>query len=230
MLDEAVERCSSAVELVSALRTRLEQNWAGEEASPPRLVTAQSGADLLALLGYRQPRRVPPADRVRRLAEFQPLTSGPALRESLLAARDVTAALRRDAEWLVFTTVRSFLGDGTRKARAEALLEDLAEALRADQVNVRLVPKLGELVRGAQELISVGSPAPTDEDREVTSDQLGQVSEEYGLGRSRESVKGAIREVAARLEERAVGLLEGVDDGELLLKLEASFLRRKGGE
>jgi hypothetical protein len=168
------------------------------------------------------------ADRVRRLAELEPITSAPALEESLLSAREVTAALRRDAEWMVFSTVRSYLGDETRKARAEALLEDLAAALRADQLNVKLVPKLGELVRRAQELMDAGPPRERERDQADDVERIGHLAETFNLGRSRKSVARAIKELSARLEERAVGLLEGDGDGELRLELRALFRRDTG--
>ena len=146
-LAEGLRKVSDAQRLPRKLEGRLSR-WAADDPLPPRLETARSGAALIEELTSATA-----ADQVRRLASCEPRTSLHALERSLSTVKEILPKLASEPIWINFESVRGLVGDATCTSRAEAILEDLRDALLADQLNVKLEDKLDELTRRAGELL-----------------------------------------------------------------------------
>jgi len=133
--------------LAKALGECLDE-WA-ERTSAPRLTTAHSAATLVALVDQSDG-----ANLVERLAAFTPETSATALSKSLSTTNDILNALRAEARWLNFRTVQGRLANPETQTRAQAILDELGQALRSDELNTPLSPVLANLTRQASDLIS----------------------------------------------------------------------------
>lgn len=226
-LDAALGKAEAARGLQAALAKVLADGWgpAGDPA-PARLLTAQSGADLLKLAAKSG---LSTADRVRQLAAFQPVTSAAALARSLRTARDVLAVLGREAEWMVFRAVQGFKNDPTRQGRAQVILDDLAEALAADQLNVDLPQMIAALVRAARDLSEkAGGTKVPSKPPPAGWQEVGKVEQTVALGRDRKSIQQTLRQLATSWEERAAALSDDDAQAELELDVHLVFRRRRG--
>ena len=88
------------------------------------------------------------------LPPTSPETSATAVSRSLKTAADVVGTLRSESRWLNFQSVRGLLADPRKQARAQAILDDLAAALRSDELNKPLGAALAELTSRTAELIT----------------------------------------------------------------------------
>jgi hypothetical protein len=227
-LDKADQRIGKALKEVEAaaalpvkLRHRLQEGWAHITPPPPRLTTAQSGADLLLSLGTRCRSA---CERIRNLAAFEPLTSGAALASSLRSARQVSESLGKDAEWMVLAIVRDYQADATKAHRAEGILHDLKAALESDQLNVDLVAKISELIGAANAL--KGQKKETA--RGASGWQDGpRLAKTAKFSADIASAERAIADIAKDLEDNTRTLLEENPQSEFELHWQASYRRRK---
>jgi hypothetical protein len=146
MLNEALGKtaqgCSKLPGLLGARLSEL-----GLPATSDRAATAASAADLCARLAGKSG-----LDQVRALAGFEPKTSAQALGRSLGAAGEAAAALENK---LIFGSFQQVKARGDVLAGGAKLLDDIAEALRQDELHVKLSPRLRELAERAQELLAV---------------------------------------------------------------------------
>lgn len=101
-----------------------------------------------------------PANQARLLASFEPRTSLEALERSLSTSGTLLNKLAAESIWINFESVRNLVEDPSRKVRAQAVIDDLRDALEADQLNVKLEEKLDELTRRAGELLKTKRPPP----------------------------------------------------------------------
>ena len=133
-LGESAAKSKSAAELDKLLGSVLE-DWADRSAAP-RLTTAQSASTLIGLVDGSDG-----TDRVGRIASYQPETSASAVSRSLNTTAAVVSTLRSESRWLNFQSVRGLLAEPRKQARAQAILDDLAAALRGDELNQPLRPR-----------------------------------------------------------------------------------------
>ena len=207
-LEESAAKSKSAPDLDELLGHALD-DWADRSAAP-RLTTAQSASTLIVLIEGSDG-----ADRVRRVASYEPETSATAVSKSLNTAAEVVGALGSESRWLNFQSVRGLLADPRKQGRAQAILHDLAAALRSDELNKPLGAALAELTSRAAELIT-----PPTRDWEPIADESTEVSGARGYSE-------ALAALAARLTTKAAGVSEDV---ELKLEVSAVLLKRKKGE
>ncbi|MCC6750664.1 MAG: hypothetical protein IT371_23605 [Deltaproteobacteria bacterium] len=130
--------------LPGLLRGRLEA--LGLETSVDRLRTASSAEALCAALAGQRSKT-----QVELLAAFRPETSARALGASIRTAKETLAVLE-DA--LVFGAIGQLAARRTERAGAAELLEEVAGALRQDELNVRLAPRLRALAEKGLRLLS----------------------------------------------------------------------------
>ncbi len=123
------------------------------------------------------------------------------------------AALRQEARWLNFHSVRALLSDPTKQERARQLLEDLDEALRTDELNKPLCAALAELTRRAGELLKKKKKGPNPW-LPIAADNV-TVNGTTGYA-------AALAELARTLEQAAAN----AEDGELKLVVNAVLSRR----
>ena len=205
-LKEAVARVRGARDLVPVLERKLDE-WA-DRAGAQRLTTARSAATVIDIID-----QAGGADLIRRLAAHAPETSATAVSKSMTTGGDVAVALRSEARWLNFSTVRSLLEDPRKQNRAQAILDDLADALRADELNKPLAAALAELTRRAAELIT----PPRRDWRQVHSASL----ELDGAG----GYEAALARLAQEFEAQAAEQGDGVE-----LKLDVTAVLRRREE
>jgi hypothetical protein len=207
-LNETSAAASRAAGLLpDAIGSRV-QRWLPTEANPPRLQSARAAAELASQLKLARP-----AAQVRVLASFEARTSPQALGRSLATADTVLRVLQQEAIWLTFESVAGLTADPSRQNRAMAIIEELAAALRDDQLNTRLEEKVDALIRQAKELIQTRS-----EWEEVAAEEVEVTDpKEY-------------RVTLERLAERLARKAAGVKGGEIQLKVKATVLRRGGGK
>jgi hypothetical protein len=204
-LNGKVGAVAKAAALPDAVEGRA-QRWLPTEVNPPRLQTARSAVALVT--GLRQAR---PAVQVRLLAGFEASTSPQAVGRSLATTDAVLGVLRQEAVWLTFESIAALTSDPSRQHRATQILEELAAALREDQLNSKLEEKVDGLIRQAKELIQTRS-----EWEEVAAVEV-EVTDprEY---------RAALESLADTITRKAAGV-----EGELQLKVKATVLRRGGG-
>ncbi len=217
-LAEAAGKHRAAPDVPGVLERRLTELDAA--AGADRLTTAASAAALVAALEGSDD-----AARIRRLAAFPAETSIAAVKHSLATGAGVLAALRSDARWLNFETVRHLVAEPRTAARAQQVLDDLASALSADEVNKPLEQELAELTRRAGELIASQRAAtrrPEGETRGWTPWHTESIEVEGSSG-----FREKLLELAAALERE----IEAKNPaGELRLEVSASVLRREPDE
>ncbi len=135
-------------------------------------------------------------------------------------------ALRSEARWLNFETVRGLTAKERTAARAQEILDDLAAALAADEVNRPLEKELARLTARAGELIS---SQQSREGRTTSVRRRGWTPWHTDMTR----VDGAsgyaekLAELAAKLERQ---IEEGKPTGDLRLEVSATVYRREPGE
>ena len=207
-LGESAAKSKSATDLDKLLGSALD-DWADRSAAP-RLTTAQSASTLIGLVNGSDG-----ADRVRRIASYQPETSATAVSRSLKTAADVVGTLRSESRWLNFQSVRGLLADPRKQARAQAILDDLAAALRSDELNKPLGAALAELTSRTAELIT-----PPRRDWEPVASESTEVSGATGYSE-------ALSALAERLTTEAANVSEDVA---LKLEVNAVLLKRKKRE
>lgn len=132
-VDEVLPKWAAAEDLVTALETAWGQ-WGDTEASP-RLTTARSSLELASSLTDQSP-----LDTVNTLASARIDTSPKAAQRSLDGARRVVDELARPQTLSIYDLVGQVQEPWARK-----VLDDLREALRADELNVPLLERLQAL-------------------------------------------------------------------------------------
>lgn len=135
-------RQTSATRLPSALERRLGQ--AGIADTTDRLTTAQSADALCAMLAGKRGKEI-----VEVLSAFEPKTSGRAVAASLLTSEEAVRALDDDLVWGPIEQLRG----RTDIAGASELLERLSQALRQDELHVKLDARIRVLAKEALELV-----------------------------------------------------------------------------
>jgi len=205
-LATALERHTDAANLPAAVQTKLD-TWApGQPAS--RLTTAEACGELVRALA-----ETTGAEQVRRLASAELATSLTAMSHSLTSTPGVLRALRDEARWLNFLTVRGRLNDPRKANRAQQILDDLAEALVSDDVSAPLVKKMDELTKEAAKLIGgTGGRTATDwrawhreqlivEGRERYADKLAEFAQTLNDKLAAEDPGGDVRLVVSAVVE-----------------------------
>ena len=205
---EAGARTRGARKLVSVLERKLD-SWA-DRAGAQRLTTACSAAAAVDIVDQADG-----SELVTRLAAYVPETSATAVSKSLTTGADVAAALESEARWLNFSTVRGLLNHPRKQHRAQQLLDDLALALQADELNKPLTAALVELTHQAAELIT----PPRRDWRQVHSASV-EVDGAQGY-------EAALSDLASKLEQQAA---EQGAEVELKLDVTAVLLRRNKEE
>ena len=213
-LADAAAEHRMAADIPRALERRLKQ--LDRAAGADRLTTAASAAGLIAALQGSDG-----AARVRRLAAFPAETSLVAVKHSLGVTSAVLAALRSEARWLNFETVRGLTAKPGFADRARQILDDLATALTEDEINKPLAQELAELTRRAGELIA-SQRRPADKTRVWSTRHTASVQVDGGSG-----YREKLLELAAALERE---IEARKPTGELRLELSASVSRRQPDE
>lgn len=213
-LTEQVAKQDAARRLPAALRPRLEE-WARAEAVPSRLATALSAVELLDGLSTRRA-----LDQVRFLAAFTPRTSATALSRSLNDAQAVLRVLADEAQWLNFKSIRSLLGDETRRIQAQDLLDELAIGLAADQLNTALPELLRRLTQKASGLLDgpvvPPPPPPPPGWRTVASRRI--------------EAQASGADIVAAVQSRIAEALQPLGlDGEVRVEVQLTVQRKGGG-
>lgn len=143
----------AVAELPGLLVRRLETLELDPDAD--RLKTARSADSLVAELSDKSA-----VDQVRVLARFEPETSARAIGKSIASSAEVVAVLKDDLLFNVFRQLRTRRADLTG---ADELLENVARALRQDELNEALTGRLRDLARAGQDLLMPSAPAPEPE-------------------------------------------------------------------
>ena len=201
--ETAAEQAAACGELVQRLAT-IGADFSIEEGGAKRLRTARATRALvqsLAALGGKA--------RIEKLAEIPPDTSLEAMGTSFRKAGDVLAALGR-SHWKLFATLSRLTDD--RADAAQGLLQELTEALAADEYAVALGHRLPDIENRAVNLLArpvpvepppspplpLTPPPPTPPPGEGgTSVHEGIVVDE---GSRRDLNRERLREVTAKLE------------------------------
>lgn len=126
-----------------------------------RLVTARSADELCAALANRSPIEV-----VSVLAGFEAKTSATAVLRSLLSAEEVVGALGDDLLFGYFERL-----DRNRPGAGE-ILDQLAKALRQDELQIGLVERLRHLANAARQLDAVTTVEPVHSTERGDSDKV----------------------------------------------------------
>jgi hypothetical protein len=145
------------------LLQRLGQILADQEIDLATANRQQTAAAVVELLGAV--REATPDGVIQALAGCEPRTSAPAMGTSLSSAAGVVAALA-STKWQLFEAVRALQDD--RQAAAQAILQRLAEALRADEHVMPLASALDRETDNAIRLLTPAKPPkPPDPKRET---------------------------------------------------------------
>jgi hypothetical protein len=179
---------------VTRLPTLLQQRVTslGIRDAEDRLVTARSGDELCAALAEKKGKAI-----VEVLAGFEPKTSGRAVAASVAGAEEAVRALDDDLVWGPLDQLRGREGDDL--ARGPELLERLSQAMRQDELLVKLGARVRELAKEALTLIQP-KVAPDKPDAEI---RLLSAS-----GHGRAEVQAAL----TKFSKEARALLETVGD------------------
>ena len=215
-LTDKVTESRSAGELALKLGAMLD-DWA-ERAGAPRLTTAESSALLVS-----QVEQAAGAAQVRKLTEFVAETSATAVSKSLVTTATILTALRSQSRWVNFTAVRNLLTEPTRGERAQAILDDLATALKGDELNHPLAEALASLTQRAAELIGErppSPPSPPDPRWIELNRQEVTVTGREGYAEALADLAGQMRAIAAEQDEAA----------ELKLEVQVVLRRRDGAK
>ena len=194
----------AATRLPTLLDQRLAQ--AGLTGLNDRLVTARSADTLCAELAGKKGKAI-----VETLAVFDPKTSGRAVAASLAGAEEAVKALADDLVWgpLDQLRARDDLAGGAE------LLERLSQALRQDELHVKLGDRVRELAKAALNLLQPRLPPVPKAGRETRT--------VLASGRGEAEVKAAaaklLRDVEAALEQAG-------DDPELSASVQVSWRKK----
>lgn len=163
-----------------------------------RLRTARSADSLCAALRGQTGK-----DQVERLSEFTPETSARALGASVGSVEEVTQVL---GDSLVLGTFEQLHDRRTSLEGAEEILDRARSALRQDELNLKLAPRLRELAVQGQERLRARAPAAPEpgKARLVWSGALS--------GRGKNQVLQALR---GKVAEAEAALADAGDDVEL---------------
>src|ERR1019366_2567555 len=199
-------KVAAAARLPALLEPRLREFGIGEEAD--RLVTARSADAISSALAGRKGKEI-----IEVLAAFEPKTSGRAVAASLAGAEEGVKALDDELVWGPIDQLR-----GRHDLRgAPELLERLSQALRQDELHVKLGAHIRELAKEALGL-QVKPPPPPPPPPPGTETKAISVA-----GRGRADAKAAL----ARLgEEGGAGLETATDDVELTGSLQVRWRKK----
>jgi hypothetical protein len=177
--------------------------WAellGVDEQADRLVTARSGDELVAALVGQGA-----VAQVDALAGFAPKTSARAVGKNLAAAPEVVRLL---GDALIKGVFEQLTARTAELSGAAELLENAAQALRQDELNVVLVERLRSLAEAGQRLLTV-RPVGGAIVLTTPEDKAGGFSvDKNGVGRA-----GAIAALEQAVAE-ARAIIEGSDDDE----------------
>jgi hypothetical protein len=180
---------AAATRLPTVLGPRLAQ--LGIAGTTDRLVTARSADALCAELAGKKGRAI-----VEALAAFEPKTSGRAVAASLAGAEEAVKSLEDALVWgpLDQLRTRADLAGGAE------LLERLAQALRQDELQVKLGVRVRELAKEALTLLQ-----PTDHDRGsetrlVSASARGRSAAKAALGKLLKDAEAALETAGDDLE------------------------------
>ena len=189
------ETSAAATRLPGILASWLDAFHVGNEV--PRIQTAASANDLCAALADKRGKLL-----VETLARFEARTSARAVGESLATGAKLLTELENP---LVRSPLERLQGDLAQATGAAELLEDLQKALRQDEVNVRLAPRLKELAVAVQKLGAV-KPDPVNVSPTVLGPTISKgrkvVGEAHFEGLSAGDAATRLRQLADQLEER----------------------------
>ena len=196
--ETAAEQAAACGELVQRLAT-IGADFSIEEGGAKRLRTARATRALvqsLAALGGKA--------RIEKLAEIPPDTSLEAMGTSFRKAGDVLAALGR-SHWKLFATLSRLTDD--RADAAQGLLQELTEALAADEYAVALGHRLPDIENRAVNLLARPvpvEPPPSPPLPPTPPPGKGGTSVHEGIvvdeGSRRDLNRERLREVTAKLE------------------------------
>lgn len=208
LLDERLERCAAAVQQLPAL---LEQRAAelGLGGDFDRFTTAAFAARLVADL-----RGQSAVEQVRVLAASKPVTSGQAVGRHTDSAPLLVQKLGDDLVFGVFAQLR---GRANELPGAAEVVEEVARAVRQDELHQPLATRLAELALRGQRLLSpAAAPArPEPTARVLASSRI----EARGVEQVRQRLSEVVAELEARLAE------SDVDDVELVGSLTLRTLK-----
>lgn len=169
------------------------EEWTGAFGieSADRVETAVSADALLSSLDGKSGKGM-----VESLAAYTPKTSAKAVGHSVGAAEEVANVLSESLVLGVFQQLEARAGELTGAAE---LLEQVAQVLRQDEVNVKLAPRLKQLAHEGQRMLAGPPPPPPKPGTEV-------------LAQARVSAKGRAA-VRAELEKAVKAIEEAVEKG-----------------
>jgi hypothetical protein len=159
------------------LPTLLEQRLAGLDIkeSTDRLVTARSGDALSAELAGKKGRAI-----VEVLSGFEPKTSGRAVAASLAGAEDAVRVLEDELVWGPLDQLRT----RNELAGGAETLERLSQAMRQDELHVRLGTRVRELAKEALTLLQLKvSVKPGIETRLISASGHGRAKTKAELAK-----------------------------------------------
>ncbi|HEX9619109.1 MAG TPA: hypothetical protein VF989_03175, partial [Polyangiaceae bacterium] len=164
------------------------------EADSDRVTTSQSAEQ--AVMAVRGKSGV---EQVRALAGFEPKTSGTAVGRHVGRAAELVAVLKDD---LVFGSFLQLARRMDEVPGAHEVLDEVGAAFRQDELHVQLAPRLRELARRAQTLLT--GPAPEPSTGRVLASVRAQAA---GKDEVRRRLAGMVSELEAALD-RAEGDVE----------------------
>ena len=143
-------RLSSISRMPGLLKQRLDD--LGIQGEADRLTTARSADVLWSQLHGKNGKA-----QAEVLAAFEAKTSARAIGAGTEHVGDVESVL---GNALVFGQFQSLHAHATELPGAEELLEQVASAMRQDELNIKLAPRLRALAEEAQRLLAPGPPKP----------------------------------------------------------------------
>jgi hypothetical protein len=204
------ERRASCAKLPSVLTRWGDALGVGREAD--RFVTASSADHLCAELADH-----PPVAKARILASFEPKTSPAAVAQSMTAAPTLVAVLD---DPLVLGVFRQLQDVRVQSSEAGELVDRAAQALRQDEINVALAPRLRELAQQGQ---VVGRPVgPADEQQKPDAGRSGVILDQTFMAQGKGQIPARLREAEAAVRKG----LEELDES-ACLELRVTLRGRK---
>lgn len=170
------------------LPTILEQRMVqlGVSGATDRLTTAHSADALCAELIGKKGKAI-----VETLAGFEPTTSGRAVAASLAGGDDAVRALDDELVWGPIDQLRA----RDDIAGGAELLERLSQALRQDELHVKLGARIRELAKGALSLLqpkAVAPPPAGAESRSLSASGHGRAEAKAALSRLLKDAEAAL--------------------------------------
>ena len=203
LASEVQAQAAAHQEKCRELLQRLGQILADQEIDPATADRQKTAAAVVELLGAV--REATPDGVVQALAGCEPRTSAPAMGTSLASAAAVVAALA-NTKWQLFEAIRALQDD--RQAAEQAILQRLAEALRADEHVTPLAAALDtEADKAIRLLTPPKPPKPPDPKHETKTDRKTVVTG----GRQSLSAEDAEKELKRLREGLKAGQTVRVD-------------------